>query len=289
MKKNIICFCLGVAVLWVGCAPQNDHYPKGENETLEVNVMDNDQNFFGGKINAADGYMIELASPIRATLNGVEYTLSINNDPVLSDSILEKGGSLAKNGSGTTAPEFFRVSGAGHTFSPKNNIVITDGFRIHQNGDLSLSQSLSTLFMGDMDLRNGDVIGFDYRLLFDQYPSQKQAGVAIEITDYSKNSGAWAAVGKVGFSAGKAENTSAALDSTGVPYVAYQDAASLADPGDPDSGKATVMKYVGGNWTPVGKAGFSSGSAEGIVLALDHANTPYVAFIRKRTKKGTGQ
>jgi hypothetical protein len=65
--------------------------------------------------------------------------------------------------------------------------------------------------------------------------------------------------------------TSLALDSSGVPYVAYRDGAN--------SNKATVMKYDSGSgWVPVGSAGFSAGQADDTSLALDSSGVPYVAY-----------
>ena len=64
-----------------------------------------------------------------------------------------------------------------------------------------------------------------------------------------------------------------ALDSTGVPYIAFKDA----------SGKGVVEKFVSGAWSAVGGAGFASAvtvntTDADIALALDSSNNPYVAF-----------
>ena len=88
------------------------------------------------------------------------------------------------------------------------------------------------------------------------------------------NGSSWELVGSAGFSAGYVEHISLALDASGTPYVAYSDI-------DNNSGKASVMKFTGNGttgWELVGSAGFSTGQADSISLALDASGTPYVAY-----------
>jgi len=80
----------------------------------------------------------------------------------------------------------------------------------------------------------------------------------------------WHTVGTAGFSTGRVDDISLAIDSTGTPYIAYEDWAN--------GGKATVMKYTGGSWQTVGMAGFSAGLACFVSLAIDSMGTPYVAY-----------
>jgi hypothetical protein len=80
----------------------------------------------------------------------------------------------------------------------------------------------------------------------------------------------WQTVGTSGFSAGYASYPSLALDSGGVPYVAYTDIAN--------DGKATVMTFDGMQWQVVDAAGFSSDWASQPSLAIDTSDTPYVAY-----------
>ncbi|WP_025678306.1 InlB B-repeat-containing protein, partial [Paenibacillus massiliensis] len=80
----------------------------------------------------------------------------------------------------------------------------------------------------------------------------------------------WTELGNAGFTAGAASYTSLALDSSGTPYVAYQDSGN--------SNKATVMRYDQGRWALVGHAGFTAGAAQYVSLALDSSGTPYVAY-----------
>ncbi|MCU6711946.1 InlB B-repeat-containing protein [Paenibacillus sp. J5C_2022] len=95
--------------------------------------------------------------------------------------------------------------------------------------------------------------------------------MAVSIPQY-----AWAAaikvetVGSAGFSADTAYETSIAVDGSGTPYVVYQDGGN--------SYKATVVKYVNGNWETVGHAGFSAGPVFGASIALDSSGTPFVVY-----------
>jgi hypothetical protein len=73
-----------------------------------------------------------------------------------------------------------------------------------------------------------------------------------------------------GPSAGGASYTSLALDSTNVPYVAYQDSTQ--------GSKVTVSYYSGGTWQTVGSPGFSANWVSYVSLALDANNVPYVAY-----------
>jgi len=82
----------------------------------------------------------------------------------------------------------------------------------------------------------------------------------------------WQVVGSVGFSSGTIDYTSLAIDSSGTPYVAYQDA--------DNSSKATVMYYdsSSSSWKTLGSAEFSAGIATYISLAFDSSDIPYVAY-----------
>jgi hypothetical protein len=80
----------------------------------------------------------------------------------------------------------------------------------------------------------------------------------------------WELVGNDGFSAGRAENVSLAIDSNDTLYVAYVDQAN--------NPKVTVMKYDGTSWEAVGSVGFTEETASQLSLALDSNNVPYVAY-----------
>jgi hypothetical protein len=83
---------------------------------------------------------------------------------------------------------------------------------------------------------------------------------------------AWFYVGNPGFSAGMVYDTSLALDSNNVPYVAYIDVEN--------NYHLTIMKYKKSNntWVSVGNVGFSEGTAGEPSLAFDSENIPYVAY-----------
>ncbi|MCL4835894.1 MAG: tandem-95 repeat protein, partial [Caldilineaceae bacterium] len=104
------------------------------------------------------------------------------------------------------------------------------------------------------------------------YVAYREASSTIKanVKKFDSNSGVWVQVGSVDFTPGLAYYLSLALDSNGVPYVAYMDGAN--------SYKASVMKFNGTSWVNVGIAGFTANRAEYISLALDSNNVPYVAF-----------
>ena len=84
------------------------------------------------------------------------------------------------------------------------------------------------------------------------------------------NTPAWVNVGAPAFSEGSADYTSMAIDSTGIPYVAYKD--------NSQGGKLSVKKFNGTNWITVGSLGISDGSVRFTSIKLDSNNFPYVAF-----------
>jgi hypothetical protein len=103
---------------------------------------------------------------------------------------------------------------------------------------------------------------------------------------YDAKSQGWLTVGAEGFTAGTADWTSLAIDSSGSLLVAFADGSQ--------AGKTTVMKYSAGSWSVLGTAGFSDGAASYVSLALDTDGTPYVAYVdagnsgKLTVKKWTG-
>jgi hypothetical protein len=87
---------------------------------------------------------------------------------------------------------------------------------------------------------------------------------------FSAKAANWRNVGSNGFSAGQVNWTSIAIDSSGTPYVAYEDVAN--------SNKATVMKFNDTIWVTLGNAGFSAGTANNPSIVIDKNGTPYIAF-----------
>ncbi len=73
-----------------------------------------------------------------------------------------------------------------------------------------------------------------------------------------------------GFSNTSVTDVSLALDSQGVPWVAFGDSGL--------NFQASVMKFTNGAWSYVGARGFTPARALGLQLALDKWGTPYVAY-----------
>lgn len=93
-----------------------------------------------------------------------------------------------------------------------------------------------------------------------------------EITVKKFNGTTWEAVGAEGFTAGRADYISLAIDSNDKLYVAYQD--------DANGDKTSVMAFntVNSTWETVGSLGFSSGVALFQSLAINNADVPYVSY-----------
>jgi hypothetical protein len=82
----------------------------------------------------------------------------------------------------------------------------------------------------------------------------------------------WTQVGSACLPTGKLEwRLQLAIDSSGVPYVVYQDWTM--------KGAASVLKYSGSSWVQVGSAGFSSVRADSPFLAIDPKGVPFVAYV----------
>ncbi|MBP6912705.1 MAG: hypothetical protein KBB86_02090 [Candidatus Pacebacteria bacterium] len=93
------------------------------------------------------------------------------------------------------------------------------------------------------------------------------------VMKYDSSSSKWVNVGSAGFSSSSVTQTSLATDSSGVPYIAFEDGAN--------NRKATVMKYDSSSskWVSVGSAGFSpGGQVLDLSFAIDGNDVPYVAF-----------
>ena len=86
------------------------------------------------------------------------------------------------------------------------------------------------------------------------------------------NGTSWEYVGSQNFTPGGATYTSLAIDVSDVPYMAFVDAYYLYN------NKASVFKFNGATWVPVGTEGFSAGTANYTSLAIDAAGSLYVAF-----------
>ena len=113
------------------------------------------------------------------------------------------------------------------------------------------------------------------------------SGIIDRATVLSFNGTEWVAVGGARFTVGSASSTSLALAADDTPYLAY---VATVDPAQNTQYKATVVRFDGTSWQPVGPAGFSGSSTndDGTVLALDANGRLYVAFRDGATdNKGT--
>ena len=99
---------------------------------------------------------------------------------------------------------------------------------------------------------------------------------SITVQQLTSISGTWSLVGLAGISGKKADFISLALDSNGVPYIAYEDAGNY--------NRITVQRYVAGVWQTIAGGNLvgnqlSVGNATYISIAVDPINnTPYVAY-----------
>ena len=85
------------------------------------------------------------------------------------------------------------------------------------------------------------------------------------------NGSNWVNIGyPTGLLSGQIEGVSLKIDSNDIPYIAYSDYTK--------SQKATVVKWDGFGWIPVGTSGFSADQAYYISLALDSADYPVVLY-----------
>jgi len=89
----------------------------------------------------------------------------------------------------------------------------------------------------------------------------------VTVKKYNTSSGNWDTVGNAGFSASSSPWLSLTFDTSGLPYVAFQEGT-----------KASVMRDSGNTWVYVGAAGISGGSAQCESIAIDANNTPYISY-----------
>jgi len=84
----------------------------------------------------------------------------------------------------------------------------------------------------------------------------------------------WVTVGTPGFSGDEVTSVSLAINSVGIPFVAFSD---WAYANAFEFGQATVMKFDSVNWIAEGFAGFTTGEVRSTVLAI-HADQAYLAY-----------
>ena len=81
----------------------------------------------------------------------------------------------------------------------------------------------------------------------------------------------WVNVGSGQASAGLTTYLAMAIDSSGMPYVAFKDYATA-------SNGATVVKYNGSSWVTVGIPGFTPAISMDLSLAISPSGTPYIVY-----------
>jgi hypothetical protein len=85
----------------------------------------------------------------------------------------------------------------------------------------------------------------------------------------------WVQLGSPGFSTGAANYVKIALDSSGTPYVGYQDNSDMS---------AYVKTFSSGTWSTVGGTAYSPvGKGYYPSMALDSSGTPYVTYFNSST------
>ena len=174
----------------------------------------------------------------------------------------------------TTAPPAPVVTPSSATLSSTSATLVISG----ANFDPTAAGNVVTLSSGTVSSISS-ASATSLTVVFATQPSL--GSLSASVTSFGLSSGApvqvaivvipaWAVVGTAGFSALGANYVSLTLDSSGTPFVAYQDGGN--------ANKATVQKFVSGSWTVVGTAGFSAGQAFFTSLALDSTGTPFVAY-----------
>ena len=84
------------------------------------------------------------------------------------------------------------------------------------------------------------------------------------------NGSSWVHVGQPGFSNGRSDFLNMAFNSSGEPFVVYQDS--------PPSYKFIVRKYDRSNWVYVGQQGSYSENAYNTDIVVDSSGVPFVSF-----------
>ncbi len=106
-------------------------------------------------------------------------------------------------------------------------------------------------------------------------PLQDASGWRAKVLRFDGN--AWAPVGPAeGISTDGALYTSLAFAPDGTLYAAYKEMATVT-PSAIDE-RATVLRFNGTAWAPVGPAGFTEGEVDDLRLAIGPEGAPYVAF-----------
>lgn len=169
----------------------------------------------------------------------------------------------APNGQAAT-PAFSVAEG---TYDAAQSVAITcstGGATIYYTTDGSTPiVGTSTTYTSAIDVAAGDTTTITAIAVATDYANSDAARGTYHVRT-------WETVGGAGALGGAAYNVSIALNSAGIPYVAFMDQS--------DGSKAKVRKYESDAWTTVGGAAISTGVAPWTSIAIDSADSIYVAY-----------
>jgi len=172
------------------------------------------------------------------------------------------GGGISEYSAGYT---FIRVDASGTPYVAFNDNTSKGSVMKYSGGSWS--------YVGAQKFTSGqaEFISMDFDNSGNPYMAYRDNGYKGSVMRF--NGSSWEYFGgSYQFTPGGAQYMSLVMDASNTPYVAYRDEYWMY------SNKATVMKYNGSSWVPVGSQGFTSGSVTYTSLAIDGSGTLYLAF-----------
>jgi hypothetical protein len=169
---------------------------------------------------------------------------------------------------------------AGQSFQPALSVDQSTGYSYVAYGDANVGDKLTVQYqqtnagswsiLGSAGITSGAITSPSIKAQNGVVWVAFQTLSTGELSVMKYSGGAWASVGSTEISSGVAYSPTIALSPSGVPYVAYEDAAN--------GGAATVLTLTLTGWVPVGPAGFTPSTAQGIRLAVDVYGVPHVIY-----------